>query len=139
MIKIVHLDQQPAFTPSAMGKIASFENQILPDDAPKEVVLEEIKDAKYVISGSKRLEEKHFKVASNLKAVVLPSAGYDYVDVESANRYGVYVVNSPGANANAVAEMAIGLMLAVARNIPQSYTSVREGKWINEEIRIIRS
>jgi len=135
MTKILHLDQQPTFTPSAMGKIACFENRILPDDAPKAVVLEEIKDAKYVISGSKKLEEDHFKVASKLHAVVLPSAGYDYIDVESASRHGVYVINSPGANANAVAEMAIGLMLAVARNIPQSYNGVREGQWVDEEIR----
>ena len=135
MTKILHLDQQPAFTQLAMEKIADFENIILPDDAPKEVVLEEIKDAKYVISGSKRVEEEHFRVASELKAVVLPSAGYDYIDVESATKHDVYVVNSPGANANAVAEMGIGLMLAVARNISQSCACVKAGQWVNEEIR----
>ena len=135
MTNILHLDQQPAFTPSAMKKIAVFENRILPDNAPKEVVLEEIRDAKYIVSGSKIIEEEHFKVASKLHAVVLPSAGYDYIDVEAATKHGVYVINSPGANANAVAEMGIGLMLAAARNIPQSYTRVREGQWVDEEVR----
>jgi phosphoglycerate dehydrogenase-like enzyme len=135
MIKILHLDQQPAFTQLAMKKISAFENRILPDDAPKEVVLAEIRDAKYVISGSKKVEEDYFKVASKLHAVVLPSAGYDYIDVEAATKYGVYVINSPGANANAVAEMGIGLMLAAARNIPQSCNGVREGQWVDEELR----
>jgi len=135
MTKILHLDQQPAFTQSAMEKITGFENRILLDDTSKELVLTEIRDAKYVVSGSKKVEEDHFKVASKLHAVVLPSAGYDYIDVESASRHGVYVINSLGANANAVAEMGIGLMLAVARNIPQSYHGVREGQWVDEEIR----
>ena len=60
MNKILHLDKQMAFTPSAMEKITGFENRILADDAPKEVVLEEIKDAKYIVSGSQKVEEDHF-------------------------------------------------------------------------------
>jgi len=135
MSKILHLDQQPALTPSAKEKIAGFENVILPDDGPNEVILSEIKNAKYVISGARFLGEEHFQLASQLKAVVLPSAGYDYIDIEAATRHGVYVINSPGANSNAVAEMTIGLMLAVARNIPQSYTHVRGGEWVNGTIR----
>jgi phosphoglycerate dehydrogenase-like enzyme len=135
MSKILHLDEQPALTPSAKLKIAGFENLILPDNAPDDVVLSEIQDAKYVISGSKQVGEEHFKEASKLHAVVLPSAGYDYIDTDAATRHGVYVVNSPGANSNAVAEMTIGLLLAVARNIPQSYTRVRAGDWIDEAVR----
>jgi len=135
MTKILHLDQQPALTPSAKSKIAGYENLILPDDAPEEVVLEEIKDTSYVISGARHLGEKHFQAASQLRAVVLPSAGYDYIDIEQATKHGIYVINSPGANSNAVAEMSLGLMLAVARNIPQSYTRVRAGEWVNEKVR----
>jgi D-3-phosphoglycerate dehydrogenase len=134
--KILHLDEKPALTPSAKAKIAHFENVILPEDAPEEVVLQEIKDAKYVISGAREVGAKHFDAAPNLHAVVLPSAGYDYVDVAAATERGVYVINSPGANSNAVAEMAVGLMLAISRKIPQSYARVRAGEWVDENVRV---
>lgn len=51
------------------------------------------------------------------------------VDLEAATRSGVAVINTPGRNAQAVAELAFGLMLALVRQIPRAHTYVREGHW----------
>ena len=135
MSKILHLDQKPKLTSSAYKKIAKFENLILPENVSDEVILKEIRNAKYVISGARYCGIEYFKIASNLIAVVLPSAGYDYIDVEAATKNGIYVINAPRANSNAVAEISIGLMLAVARNISQSCQKVLKGQWVDEKIR----
>lgn len=66
----------------------------------------------------------------SLKVISRYGAGYDRVDLEAANKKGIAVTNTPGANAQAVAELAFGLMLAVARKIPALDRAVRDGKWI---------
>lgn len=58
--------------------------------------------------------------------------GYDAVDVEAATRRGVIVTNTPGVLNDAVADLAIGLVIAAARRIPQGDRYVREGKWLRE-------
>ena len=55
--------------------------------------------------------------------------GLEHVDVEAATRHGVVVVNAPGRNARAVAELTMGLMLALARGIPQLSAMVGDGGW----------
>jgi phosphoglycerate dehydrogenase-like enzyme len=118
-----------------MKKIDSFYNVTLPDNRSNDLILSEIKDAKYVISGATHLGEEHFQQAPFLKAVVLPSAGYEDIDIKSATKHNVYVINTPGANSNAVAEMAFGLLLAAARHIVQANNRVKRGEWVNEDIR----
>ncbi len=60
----------------------------------------------------------------DLRVVAVHGAGVDQVDVDACTERGVRVTNAPGANANAVAEMTLGLMLALARRIPQAATRV---------------
>ncbi len=55
--------------------------------------------------------------------------GLDHLDVEAATRSGVVVVNTPGRNARAVAELTIGLMLSLARSIPRLDVYIKEGRW----------
>jgi D-3-phosphoglycerate dehydrogenase len=55
--------------------------------------------------------------------------GVDQVDLDAAKARGIVVTNTPGANAVSVAELAIGLMLSLARNIPQMVTATRDGEW----------
>ncbi len=61
----------------------------------------------------------------DLRVVAVHGAGVDQVDVEACTERGVLVTNAPGANADAVAELAIGLMLSLARRIPESAGRVR--------------
>jgi phosphoglycerate dehydrogenase-like enzyme len=67
--------------------------------------------------------------AGPLKAVVKFGTGMDNIDLEAARTRGVRVDFTPGANARSVAELAIALMLALARRIPLHDRSVRRGKW----------
>ena len=64
--------------------------------------------------------------------------GYDTVDVVAARKRGVIVTNTPGVLNDAVADLAIGLMIAAARRIPQGDRFVREGKWIKQGLPLAR-
>lgn len=55
--------------------------------------------------------------------------GYDSVDIEEAGRRGILVCNTPGANAYAVAELAVGLMIDVGRNIFAYYSNIKNEVW----------
>jgi len=75
--------------------------------------------------------EEVFEAAPGLEFVGVCRAATNHVDIESATAHGVVVVNTPGRNAQAVAEHALGLMLALARRIPESHAYVAEGRWAN--------
>ena len=70
-----------------------------------------------------------FAACPNLRMVSIWGVGTDNIDLESAKRHGVTVCNTPGANAIAVGEHAIALMMAVARKIPQIDSAMRKGEW----------
>lgn len=133
--KILYLDQKPAMAPEAAARLQGLHSVVLPDDASEEQLLNEIQDAKYVVAGGRKVTAQHLQSAPLLRCVLVPGAGVDHVDVESATAHGIQVVNAPGANAIAVAEIALGLMLAVARSIPQTYAGVRAGGWVDDTIR----
>jgi D-3-phosphoglycerate dehydrogenase len=67
--------------------------------------------------------------AGRLKVIGRAGAGVDNVDVAAATRRGIVVANAPGSNMVAAAEHAIGLLLAMARNIPQAHAALRDGRW----------
>jgi phosphoglycerate dehydrogenase-like enzyme len=73
-----------------------------------------------------------FAACPNLKLVSIWGVGTDNIDLESAQRRGVTVCNTPGANAIAVAEHAIALMMAVVRKIPQIDRDMHKGEWPRE-------
>jgi len=79
-----------------------------------------------------RFTERVFSACSALKMVSIWGTGTDNIDLESAVRHGVTVSNTPGVNANAVAEHTIALMLAVARRIPKIDQEMRTGAWPRE-------
>ncbi len=67
--------------------------------------------------------------APNLKILSKLGVGVDNIDLAAARRHGVDVTNAPGANANAVAELAIGLMIAAARHVVRQDRAIRAGGW----------
>ncbi len=64
-----------------------------------------------------------------LKVIGRAGTGVDNVDVAAATRRGIIVANAPGSNMVSAAEHAVGLLLALARNIPQAHSALREGRW----------
>ncbi|NJM14380.1 MAG: 3-phosphoglycerate dehydrogenase [Bacteroidales bacterium] len=81
----------------------------------KSQLLAAVKDANAIIIRSDIIDKEVLAAAPNLKIVVRAGAGYDNVDLDAATQHGVVVMNTPGQNANAVAELAFGLMLMLAR------------------------
>lgn len=67
--------------------------------------------------------------APELKVVGRAGVGVDNIDISAATEHGVAVINAPGGNTNAAAEMTMALMLSVVRHVPAADQSVREGKW----------
>jgi D-3-phosphoglycerate dehydrogenase len=74
-----------------------------------------VKDVDALIIRSDKVDEAVLNAAKNLKIVVRAGAGYDNVDLKSATAHDVVVMNTPGQNSNAVAELAIGMMIYMAR------------------------
>ncbi len=67
--------------------------------------------------------------ASKLKVIGRAGVGLDNVDVNAASKKGIIVMNAPAGNTISTAEHTMSMILALSRNIPQAYTSMREGKW----------
>lgn len=72
--------------------------------------------------------------AGRLKVVGRAGVGVDNIDLESARAHGVTVVNAPESTSLAVAELTLGLMLALARQIPRADASVKQGQWLKQEL-----
>ncbi|MBS1713243.1 MAG: hydroxyacid dehydrogenase [Armatimonadetes bacterium] len=66
---------------------------------------------------------------SSLSLIIRAGAGYNTIDVAAASAQGIYVANCPGKNAQAVAELAFGLVLSLDRQIPDNVAQLRQGKW----------
>ena len=86
-------------------------------------------DAQYYLGLARHMGGEFFRTAPNLKLVQLLSAGYDHVDVEAARKARVPVSNNGGANAIAVAEHTLMLMLAVLKRVVRFHNDVVAGKW----------
>ena len=67
--------------------------------------------------------------ATNLKLIIRGGVGLDNIDVEYARSKGIEVRNTPAASSNSVAELTIGYLFALARQIPQATASMKAGKW----------
>ncbi|HZT73670.1 MAG TPA: phosphoglycerate dehydrogenase [Terriglobales bacterium] len=67
--------------------------------------------------------------APQLKVVGRAGVGVDNVDLEAATRHGVVVMNTPGGSAASVAELALGMMIALARQLPRADATTRAGQW----------
>ena len=82
-----------------------------------------------VIAASDAYTESVLDAADRLKIIARVGVGYDAIDLKAATRHGVIVSTTPGANHEAVADLAFGLMLALARYIPLHDRLVRTGTW----------
>ena len=81
------------------------------------------------IAGVAPITSEMLDLAPNLKIISRYGVGVDSVDLSAAKNHGVLVANTPGANSNAVAELALSLIFSAARNILVSDLNVRSDKW----------
>ena len=95
---------------------AGFDMVLLEKYTEKKQLLDAASDAEAIIIRSDVIDAEVFDAAKKLKIVVRAGAGYDNVDLASATAHNVCVMNTPGQNANAVAELVFGLLVFAARN-----------------------
>ena len=96
---------------------AGYELALLEKYGEKAKLLEAVKDVDAIIIRSDVIDAEVLDAAKELKIVVRAGAGYDNVDLEAATAHNVCVMNTPGQNSNAVAELAFGLMVMAVRNM----------------------
>jgi D-3-phosphoglycerate dehydrogenase / 2-oxoglutarate reductase len=87
-----------------------------------------------IVRGRTKIIPAVFDAAPNLKVVGRAGVGVDNIDLTAAKSHKVTVVNSPIATTLAVAELAIGLMFAVAREIPRADAGMKSTKWLKKEL-----
>jgi len=87
-----------------------------------------------IVRSATKVKGEILENAKNLKIIGRAGEGLDNVDYERANSLGIKIVNTPHVSYMSVAELTIGHLLALARNIVQGTTSLREGNWEKEKL-----
>jgi D-3-phosphoglycerate dehydrogenase len=96
---------------------AGYELVLLEKYTSKEQLLNAVADVDALIIRSDNVDAEVLDAAKNLKIVVRAGAGYDNIDLAAATAHNVVAMNTPGQNSNAVAELALGMMVMAARNL----------------------
>jgi len=99
---------------------------------PPPYVYEAVKDADILITQFCPVPASLIEAGKRLKVVGVLRAGYENIDVKAASERGILVLNTPGRNSDAVADFAVGMLLAEARNIARGHLGLKEGRWIRE-------
>lgn len=87
------------------------------------------KDAFAVLIGTQKFDAEIMDAMPNLKVIARNGVGYDSVDVEEATKRGIYVVNTPQALSDSVAETTVTELLAISKNIYADSKTLHEGNW----------
>jgi len=90
-------------------------------------------DAAILIVRSTKVTAGAIAAAAHLRLIVRAGAGVNTIALDAASDRSIYVTNCPGMNTDAVAELAIGLLIAADRRIPEATAALREGKWLKTE------
>jgi len=119
-MKILVATEKP-FAPVAVKGIkevveAGGHELVLVEKGTKADMIAAVADAAGLIVRSDKVDKEVFDAAKQLKVVVRAGAGYDNIDLAEATAHGVCVMNTPGQNANAVAELVLGMMVTLLRN-----------------------
>lgn len=86
-----------------------------------------------IVRGQTRVTDSVLDAASRLKVIGRAGVGVDNIDLEAAKKHRVTVVNAPTSTTAAVAELAFGLLLAVAREIPRADAGMKQGEWLKKQ------
>ncbi|MDC7233471.1 MAG: NAD(P)-dependent oxidoreductase, partial [Spirochaetales bacterium] len=109
---------------SALGAEIVFEPDLTADSLP-----EAIQDAEVLVVRSTKVTKETIDNGASLSLIIRAGAGVNTIDLEEASTRGIHVANCPGKNADAVAELAMGLMIAADRRIADGTMDLRQGVW----------
>ncbi|MFP4646154.1 MAG: D-2-hydroxyacid dehydrogenase [Candidatus Acetothermia bacterium] len=114
---------------------AGFELEIKTDLSSEELREEVRIYNAMVVRSATKVREPIIDAADNLEIVVRAGVGLDNIDVDYAENKGIQVSNTPEASSNSVAELALGHMLSLARNIAEGTVTLKEGKWAKSDLK----
>lgn len=119
-MKILVFTEKP-FAPAAVKAIADTVNASgneleLVEGGTHADLLEAVKNAEGLIVRSDKITSEIMDAAPKLKVIVRAGAGYDNIDLDAATKHGICVMNTPGQNSNAVAELVFGMLVMMCRN-----------------------
>lgn len=104
-------------------------NVVTPDQI-KNGLAAELADADaLVVRSAVQVDAKLLESAPKLRVIGRAGVGVDNIDTPAATHRGIVVMNTPGANAVAVAELTLGLMVSMARSVPRANATMHQGKW----------
>jgi D-3-phosphoglycerate dehydrogenase len=108
--------------------------------APEQLATDVADAEAIVVRSATKVTAPLIQAAPKLRVIARAGTGVDNVDVPAASARGVVVMNAPGANSISVAELAVALMLALARHVPAADSAMKQGKWekkkfLGEEVR----
>ena len=98
------------------GESAGYQIDLLESYSDKSQIIDKLPGYDAMIIRSDKIDQEIINSSEDLKIIVRAGAGYDNVDLDSASAKNIVVMNTPGQNSNAVAELAIGMMVMMARN-----------------------
>ena len=119
-MKILVFTEKP-FAPAAVKAIENTVNASgneieVVEGGTREDLLKAVENAEGLIVRSDKIDAEVMDAAPNLKVIVRAGAGYDNIDLEAATAHKICVMNTPGQNSNAVAELVFGMMVMMCRN-----------------------
>ena len=119
-MKILVFTEKP-FAPAAVKAIqnvidAAGADMKLVERGTHSDLIEEVKDADGLIVRSDIVDAEVINAAENLQVIVRAGAGFDNIDLQAATNHGICVMNTPGQNSNAVAELVFGMIVMMCRN-----------------------
>ena len=98
-------------------------------DLTEDSLVDRIKGARILVVRGTRVRAQAIEAGEDLELIVRAGAGTENIDMAAASAKGIYVTNCPDKNAAAVAELTLGLLLAVDRRIPEQNAALQERKW----------
>src|SRR5690625_38811 len=103
---------------------------VIETDLTEEQLLKKIGDFDALLVRSQtQVTREVIEKGLNLKVIARAGVGVDNIDLEAATENGIVVVNAPDGNTNSAAEHTMAMIMALARNIPQAYLSIKNKKW----------
>jgi D-3-phosphoglycerate dehydrogenase len=115
-------------------KEAGFEVDVNPTITPEQLTKIVSKYDALIVRSRTKVTKEIIEAGRRLKVIGRAGAGLDNIDVETTKKRGITVLNTPEALAEAAAELTIGLIISLARNIPLADQTLKEGKWIKKKL-----
>ncbi|PWI48449.1 hypothetical protein CEE45_06870 [Candidatus Heimdallarchaeota archaeon B3_Heim] len=130
MMKILIAD---SIAPSAVAELKKEFDVVEQHYSPAELLSEIGKYDAVIVRSATKISREVFEAGTQLKVIGRAGVGVDNIDVATATKKGIFVVNSPRASTISVAEMTIALILALGRKVVQASIKTKKGEWPKKE------